>query len=169
MGPHVWVSAHQRDSSRTIITVTLHWHDLWNWDNPSWRTGATNTHIVQYSLAHILCTLTTSEKHSYSLQILRRFTFGFMSPVVPDQVTYLLSFSHVGVCPVAWLEGLQLHSPVKLTQVCQLSRSQRLVMQKIDQQTLPFFSPVSINLYTLSDMCACANVYLGVNCSLEPM
>lgn len=63
---------------------------------------------------------------------------------------------------------LQLHSPVKLTQVCYLSRSPRPAVQKrYKQPPFSFPSSSSVNLGELSAMCVCdSNVYLGVNCTV---
>lgn len=98
----------------------------------------------------------------------QRLTLGFINPVAPDQVTYLLSFSHGGVFPVAWLEAAATFSSEAHTGVLAIQVTQASCPDEV--QAAPcFLSPLppQQNLGELSAMCVCdSNVYLGVNCTV---
>lgn len=88
--------------------------------------------------------------------------------MAPDQITYLLSFSHGGVFPVAWLEAAATFSSEAHTGVLSIQVTQARCPEEV--QAAPFFSfpsSSSVNLGELSAMCVCdSNVYLGVNCTV---
>lgn len=69
------------------------------------------------------------------LKAARNLLVDFMSPSGADQVTYLLSLSHLGVSGGQDKE-LQLHSPMKLTQVAYRSRPNRRETSKTPPFTL---------------------------------
>lgn len=69
------------------------------------------------------------------LNAVRNLLVDFMSPSGVDQVTYLLSLSHHGVSGGLDKE-LQLHSPMKLTQVAYRSRPNRRGTSKTPPFTL---------------------------------